>query len=101
MRLDGELKEVFVEQNINDVSNEKTSINHDIKEGHIVSNMPGRVIKINYSIGDKINKGDVVLIVEAMKMENEVIANVSGIIKEIYIDINSQIANNEPLMLVE
>ena len=63
--------------------------------------MPGRVIKINYSIGDKINKGDVVLIVEAMKMENEVIANVSGIIKEIYIDINSQIANNEPLMLVE
>lgn len=101
VRLDGELKEVFVEQNINDVSNEKTSINHDIKEGHIVSNMPGRVIKINYSIGDKINKGDVVLIVEAMKMENEVIANVSGIIKEIYIDINSQIANNEPLMLVE
>lgn len=101
VRLDGELKEVFVEQNINDVSNAKTSINHDIKEGHIVSNMPGRVIKINYSIGDKINKGDVVLIVEAMKMENEVIANVSGIIKEIYIDINSQIANNEPLMLVE
>lgn len=101
VRLDGELKEVFVEQNINDVSNAKTSINHDIKEGHIVSNMPGRVIKINYSIGDKINKGDVVLIVEAMKMENEVITNVSGIIKEIYIDINSQIANNEPLMLVE
>ena len=51
VRLDGELKEVFVEQNINDVSNAKTSINHDIKEGHIVSNMPGRVIKINYSIG--------------------------------------------------
>ena len=101
VRIDGELKEVFVEQNINDVSNAKTSINHDIKEGRIVSNMPGRVIKINYSIGDKINKGDVVLIVEAMKMENEVIANVSGIIKEIYIDINSQIANNEPLMLVE
>lgn len=101
VRLDGELKEVFVEQNINDGSNAKTSINHDIKEGHIVSNMPGRVIKINYSIGNKINKGDVVLIVEAMKMENEVIANVSGIIKEIYIDINSQIANNEPLMLVE
>ena len=33
VRLDGELKEVFVEQNINDGSNAKTSINHDIKEG--------------------------------------------------------------------
>lgn len=102
VRLDGELKEVFVEQNI-DTSSPQTQSNenHTIKEGHILSNMPGRVIKINYKIGDKINKGDVVAIIEAMKMENEVVSNTSGIIKEIYIDINSQVSNTQPLMLIE
>ncbi len=103
VRLDGELKEVFVEQNIDDVfSNKKnTNMNKEVKDGHVLSNIPGRVIKINYNVGDKVNKGDVMLIIEAMKMENEILSHTSGVVKEIYVDINSQIVSNKPLMLIE
>ena len=63
--------------------------------------LPVRIIKINYSIGDKVKKGDCVAIIEAMKMENEVISNISGEVKEIYVEINSQISNDKPIMLIQ
>ncbi|MCD4695162.1 MAG: acetyl-CoA carboxylase biotin carboxylase subunit [Bacteroidales bacterium] len=46
--------------------------------GEIVSPMPGKVIKINISDGQKIKKGDVLLVVEAMKMENNIVAPKDG-----------------------
>ena len=102
VRLDGELKEVFVEQSGDTkISNIESKASKSIQEGHIISSMPGRIIKINYSIGDKVKKGDVVAVLEAMKMENEVVSNTSGEVKEIYVDINSQISNNEPIMLIQ
>lgn len=101
VRLDGELKEIFVEQNCDDKASSIVESKKIIKEGNITSSMPGRVIKINYSLGDKVKKGDVLAIIEAMKMENEVVSNISGEIKAIYIDINSQVSNNEPIMLIE
>lgn len=102
VRLDGELKEVFVEQSGDTkISNIESKASKSIQEGHIISSMPGRIIKINYSIGDKVKKGDVVAVLEAMKMENEVVSNTSGEVKEIYVDINSQISNNQPIMLIQ
>lgn len=109
LRLDGELKEVFIEQD-EDVgvdaitktkNNKKSNLIMGTQKGHISSNMPGKIIKINYKIGDKIKKGSVVAIVEAMKMENEIISNIDGEIKEIYIDVNSQVVGNQAIMLVE
>ncbi|RDU58238.1 pyruvate/oxaloacetate carboxyltransferase [Helicobacter sp. MIT 99-5507] len=102
VRLDGELKEVFVEQSIDTaISNTTSKANISLQSGHIIPSMPGRIIKINYSIGDKVKKGDVVAIIEAMKMENEVISNINGVVKEIYVDINSQISNDKPIMLIQ
>ena len=43
--------------------------------------MPGKVSKVNVKVGDTIKKGDVVLILEAMKMQNEITSPVAGTIK--------------------
>jgi len=50
----------------------------------IKSPMPGLVLKILKNVGDSIVKGETVMILEAMKMENEIKSNIDGTINEIY-----------------
>jgi len=47
------------------------------------SPMPGKIISIKANIGDKVKKGDVILILEAMKMENEIVAPSDGTVASI------------------
>ena len=52
--------------------------------GEVVkSPMPGNILKINVAQGQKVNEGDVIIILEAMKMENEITATKSGTIAQI------------------
>lgn len=51
----------------------------------IKSQMPGRILAVNVGIGDCVEKGDVVLVMEAMKMENPLKAPSSGVISDILI----------------
>ncbi|MFZ4712734.1 MAG: biotin/lipoyl-containing protein [Bacteriovoracaceae bacterium] len=53
--------------------------------GDLVTQMPGKVVKIIGSLGQKVNQGDTLVIIEAMKMENEIKAGTTGIIKSIHI----------------
>lgn len=46
--------------------------------GDVVSPMPGTVLKLNVNNGDTVASGDVILILEAMKMENEIVAPCAG-----------------------
>lgn len=63
--------------------------------------MPGNLTKLKVQVGDKIKEGDVLAIVEAMKMENQVLATIGGEIKEIYAKEGQQISANLAIMLVE
>jgi len=49
----------------------------------IVSDIPGKVIKINVSDGDAVKKGDCLIIIEAMKMENSLVAPMDAKIKSV------------------
>ncbi|MDY6966241.1 MAG: biotin/lipoyl-containing protein [Halobacteriota archaeon] len=53
--------------------------------GTITSPMQGTVLKINVKEGDKVKEGDVLVILEAMKMENEIISEVLGVVEEVYV----------------
>ena len=56
----------------------------EVSSGSVVAPMPGTVIKIVKNVGDEVKAGELVLILEAMKMENEISAPVSGKIAAIY-----------------
>lgn len=44
----------------------------------VLSPMPGNILSVKVSEGQSVNKGDVLMVLEAMKMENEIMAPVSG-----------------------
>ena len=51
--------------------------------GALITQMPGKVVKLMFKEGDKVSKGETVLILEAMKMENEIKSGAEGIIKSV------------------
>lgn len=63
--------------------------------------MQGVLIRYKVKRGDRVNKGDVVAILEAMKMENPVYADRSGTVKEIYIETGKTVSPGDVLMSIE
>jgi pyruvate carboxylase subunit B len=57
---------------------------HPAHKGHVTAAMPGTIVDVLVKAGQKVNAGDPVLVIEAMKMENEVQAPVSGTISGIF-----------------
>ena len=69
--------------------------------GEVVkSPMPGNILKINVSLGQKVNEGDALLILEAMKMENEVVAPKSGTIAQIIVSKGAVVETGAPLIVI-
>jgi biotin carboxyl carrier protein len=56
------------------------------REGAVTAIMPGKIIRVIKRVGDPVAEGDVVCILEAMKMENELKAPKAGTIKALYVE---------------
>lgn len=52
----------------------------------VTAPMPGTILRIEAKVGDKVTKGQVLLILEAMKMENEIVAPVDGTVASINVE---------------
>jgi len=66
----------------------------------VVAPMPGKILRINVNEGDTIKDGDTLLILEAMKMENEIFAKASGKIKKINVSINDMVDTGDTLVII-
>ena len=66
----------------------------------VKSPMPGNVLKINVTAGQKVNEGDVLLILEAMKVENEVVSTKTGTVAQIVVDKGAVVETGSPLVVV-
>ncbi len=66
--------------------------------GDLEAPMPGKVTKILKSIGEKVQRGDVILVMEAMKMEYTLKANVSGKISGITCQVAEQVTLGQTLV---
>ncbi len=70
--------------------------------GHVLrAPMPGAILNITVTPGDAIWAGRVVLIMESMKMEHEVVADVSGILRRIEVAPGDTVFEDSPLLLIE
>ncbi len=67
---------------------------------NIFSPMPGKVIIINISEGESVKKGDNLLIVEAMKMENHLIAPKDAVISKLNVKTGDTVTSNSPIIVL-
>lgn len=68
--------------------------------GAINAPLPGIVRNINVKVGDRIKSGDVVLILEAMKMENNIFSNVDGVVLEIIAISGEPVLEGDKLIVI-
>jgi pyruvate carboxylase subunit B len=71
------------------------------KEGHVTSSMPGTVVDVMVKAGSKVKAGDAVLVIEAMKMENEVPAPIAGTVKAVNVAKGDSVNPDEALVEIE
>jgi 3-methylcrotonyl-CoA carboxylase alpha subunit len=78
-----------------------TSESHGAHSNCVTSPMPGKVIKVVVKEGDAVIKGDVLIIIEAMKMENAVVAPRNTVIQKVNVGVNDRVETSTPLVFIE
>ncbi len=70
-------------------------------EGCITTAMPGTIVAVKVKIGDKVAAGDGVLVIEAMKMENEIQSGISGVVMGIHVEKGDSVTPDETLIEIQ
>ena len=64
------------------------------------SPMPGNILKVNVAAGQTVKEGDVLVILEAMKMENEIMAPKSGTVTQVLVEKGAAVETGAPLVFI-
>ena len=70
-------------------------------ENTLTAPMPGKILEIKINLGDQVEAGQPLVILEAMKMENVMTAPASGIVKEIPTKVGVNVNQGDPLVVIE
>lgn len=66
----------------------------------VASPMPGKILKVAVSVGASVNAGDLLVVLEAMKMENEIQAGSGGTVKEVRVKEGDSVNTGDVLVVV-
>ena len=66
----------------------------------VLAPMPGTVLSVKVNVGDAVKAGDVVVVLEAMKMENDIVAPCDGTVKQILVQKTSTVNTDDVLAVI-
>ncbi|MGH7763436.1 MAG: pyruvate carboxylase subunit B [Candidatus Dormibacteraceae bacterium] len=69
-------------------------------EGTVIAPMQGLIVKLPVKAGDVVKLGDVVAVLEAMKMQNDIVTTVAGRVSHLYVKEGEVVSPNQPLLAV-
>lgn len=114
VRLDGRLEEVLLKpvRELNPtevVSGDLSSLGTEVKPkrskpvalGDVASPISGKIVNIKVKPGDEVKEGDVLFVVEAMKMENEVHSPISGVVEEVLAQVGETVNPDEVVVRIK
>ena len=61
----------------------------------------GKIISVNVNVGDKVQEGDIICILEAMKMENPIVAPVSGTVSQLNVKADQAVKPGDIVAVIE
>jgi biotin carboxyl carrier protein len=86
------------EKRLREAGGEVFSANGDFV---LVAPMPGLVVKLPVKAGDQVETGDVLVILESMKMQNELKSPQAGTVSEVYVEEGASVEKRDELMVIE
>lgn len=69
--------------------------------GVVTAMMPGRIVRVLISVGDRVQKGGGLLVLEAMKMQNEVQAPADGVVAQVFVQAGDTVEGGAELVRIE
>jgi acetyl/propionyl-CoA carboxylase alpha subunit len=114
LRLNDQLLHAFVAQSGNrvhvhhdgrdalfeDITYEPSAPKDSIGDGAVRAPMAGKIVRVNAEPGAKVEKGQVLVILEAMKMEHEITARISGTVAAVNAKLGDQVASRQVLVTI-
>ncbi len=70
-------------------------------KGEVLSPMPGKIVGLPVSLGDRVAPGDLLVILESMKMENPVLSPVAGSVAKLPLEVGAAAALGDPLIQID
>lgn len=99
--LNGVLRDVDVVDNTASQTVVQVPMADPSDKSQVGASIPGAVTKVNVKVGDKVEKNQVLLIVEAMKMETSVTSQIDGVIEEVNVAPNDMVKAGQLLMKIK
>lgn len=87
-----------------DIINNKrsySSVSGESNGNNLFSPMPGKVIKVNIKEGDKVNRGSIMIVVEAMKMENNITSAIDAIVEKVNVNVGEMVDTTTQLVFLK
>lgn len=69
-------------------------------EGGLIAPMPGKILEVHVSEGQNVNSGDLLMVMEAMKMEHKIIAGADGVVEKIHFKEGDQVPQGAELLSI-
>ena len=63
--------------------------------------LPGKIISVNVKPGDEVKEGDILCLLESMKMENPILAPVDGTVSQVEIEVEQVVKAGERIAIIE
>ncbi|MEG1179373.1 MAG: biotin/lipoyl-containing protein, partial [Oscillospiraceae bacterium] len=67
---------------------------------NVVSPMPGNIMSVSVSVGQSVKSGELLVVLEAMKMENEIFAPADGVVKQVLVSKGSVVNTDDVLVVL-
>lgn len=80
---------------------EPVKVNSSSSKTKIVAPIPGVVLSLNVKVGDTIKENDLLLVLEAMKMENSIVSEKAGVITAVNVKVGQQVLQSEVMIELE
>ncbi len=72
-----------------------------VPEGGCVAPMPGKIVKLDVEVGQQVDKGQRLLVMEAMKMEHSISASAAGTVEQVLVKVGQQVEADQVLIIVQ